>query len=265
MKVLKLKLILVILLINISFYSIFFIAPVYSAQEEIDPNFGKAPIIDGNINSFKNEWDDAYKISTNLTDLPINLWVMQSSSNLYISVQIELEIEAHSNTEFIGILISNSSSENVEDFIDAKIIQFTNISENKFNYLDDFINNFTFNNDTFSNGDGAAKLEGKVSIYEFKIPINKIPQESEEDVLLDYKNGYAFNITYGDSPFYPEGILKSNIFLINIQKPPKEKIILWDLIFFVLSIVIFSTIGGLYSFYIYKIFKLKEKIEKYRR
>ena len=267
MKRITLKFLLIFLILDISFYSIFFISNTYSAQEEINPNFGKAPIIDGKIDSSINEWDNAYKTDTNLSDLPIDLWVMQSSSNLYICVQIELEVEAHNSTEFVGILISNSSSENREDFIDAKIIQFLNITENTFLYLDDYILNGTFKNDNSTNisGDGAATLEGKVSIYEFEIPINKVPQQSGQDVFLEYDNSYAFNITYGNIPSYPAGIQKSNLFLINIQTPSKVNIIPWDLVFFVLSIIIFSIIGALYSFYIFKIFKLKEKMEKYRR
>lgn len=252
-------------IINIFFISVLFTIPCHGALEEIDPNFGKAPTIDGQTDSFANEWDEAYKIQTNLTDLPINLWVMQSSSKLYISVQFDLIVGVHSPTEFVGILISNSSSEDREDFIDAKIIQFSNITENEFDYFDYFINNSVFIPDSASDGNGAAKLEGETSTYEFSIPINNPQGGIEEDVYLEYGDPFAFNITYGDTPSYPQGIKKSSIFLININHPPKSELPLLKLTIFVFTIVIFSLAVVLYGFYIYRIIKLKEIMERYRR
>jgi len=260
-----LKILLSIFIINIFFISVLFTIPCYGALEEIDPNFGKAPIIDGQIDSFANEWDEAYKIQTNLTDLPINLWVMQSSSKLFISVQFDLIVGVHSPTEFVGILISNSSSEDREDFIDAKIIQFSNITENEFDYFDYFINNSVFIPDSASDGNGAAKLEGETSTYEFSIPINNPQGGIEEDVYLKYDEPFAFNITYGDTPSYPQGIKKSSIFLINIKHPPRIEIPLLKLTIFIFAIVIFSLAVILYGFYIYRIIKLKEIMERYRR
>ena len=61
---------------------------------------------------------------------------MQDDSNLYISVQFELVIGVHENTEFFGLIISNSSSIEQEEFLDAKIIQFSNKTTNDFDYLD---------------------------------------------------------------------------------------------------------------------------------
>jgi len=75
---------------------------------------------------------------------------------------------------------------------------------------------------------------------------------------------YAFNITYGDKPSYPEGILKSEIILININPPVVKELILTELILRIFSIIVFSIIGILFGYYIYKIFKLKEKIERLR-
>ena len=246
-----------------------FISNSYGATEEIDSQFGEAPVIDGYIDISSQEWNKATKVQIDLggsppEGLPINLWVMQDNSNLYISVQIDLEHEYHNTTEFVGIMVSNSSSENKEDFIDAKIVQFSNISENQFNYLDYYINNSIFLNDSDYDGDGAAKLEDSSSIYEFSIPITSI-NGNEEDVLLDYGNGYAFNVTYGKTPFYPSGIIKSTIILINIKSFPTTEQPLWNLVILILSIIIFSILGILYGFYIYKIFKLKEKIERIKR
>jgi len=236
----------------------------YSASDEIDSKFGESPIIDGYIDISAKEWNKAAKLSINLGDFPIELWVMQNNINLYLSVQFELEFEYHNVTEFIGIIVSNSSSENEEDFIDAKIIQFSNITEDQFNYLDYYINNSIYSNDTYVDGDGAAKLEGIISTYEFSIPIKNI-NIIEEDVFLDYGKAFAFNITYGETPVYPNGIKKSTTVLINIKTPSTTETPIWSLVFFVLSIIIFSILGTLYGFYIYKIFKLKEKIERIRR
>ena len=252
-------------IINIFFISVLFTIPCHGALEEIDPNFGKAPTIDGQIDSFANEWNEAYKIQTNLTDLPINLWVMQSSSKLYIAVQIELSGVVNRTSEFVGILISNSSSEDIKDFIDAKIIQFSNITENEFDYFDYFINNSVFIPDSASNGNGAAKLEGETSTYEFSIPINNPQGSIDEDVYLKYDEPFAFNITYGLTPSYPQGIMKSSIFLININYPPRSELPLLKLTIFVFTIVIFSLAVVLYGFYIYRIIKLKEIMERYRR
>ncbi len=252
-------------IINIFFISVLFTIPCHGDLEKIDPNFGKAPTIDGQIDSFANEWDEAYKIQTNLTDLPINLWVMQSSSKLYISVQFDLNVGYHSPTEFVGILISNSSSEDREDFIDAKIIQFSNITEDEFDYFDYFINHSVFIPDSASNGNGAAELEGETSTYEFSIPINNPQGGIEEDVYLEYGDPFAFNITYGDTPSYPQGIKKSSIFLININYPPRSELPLLKLTIFIFAIVIFSLAVILYGFYIYRIIKLKEIMERYRR
>lgn len=265
MRKLALKILLSIFILNIIFSSVLFIIPCRGALEEIDPNFGKAPIIDGEIDSFANEWDEAYKTKTNLTDLPIDLWVMQSGSKLFISVQFDLIAGIHSPTEFVGILISNSSSEDREDFIDAKIIQFSNITEDQFDYVDYFINNSVFLTDSVSDGNGAAKLEGDTSTYEFLIPVDNPQGTIEEDVYLEYEVPFAFNITYGDTSNYPSGIKKSSIFLINIKKPPRVELPLLKLTIFIFAIIIFSLAVILYGFYIFKIIKLKEIMERYRR
>jgi len=251
-------------MINISIISLLFISNGYCASEEFNSEFGDAPVIDGYLDLLSNEWNKAEKKSIYLDGLPIELWVMQDFSNLYISVQVELEYGYHNETEFVGIIISNSSSENEEDFIDAKIVQFSNISEHKFKYLDNFINNSVFLNDTTYDGKGVAQLEGVSSIYEFSIPINEI-NGNKEDVLLDFGETFAFNITYGWTASYPSGVEKSAIILINIKAFSAPELPLWNLILFILIIIIFSILGILYGFYIYKIFKLKEQIERIKR
>jgi hypothetical protein len=254
-----------IILINLLLISSLFIIKSYGLTEEIDAKFGAAPIIDGEIDDSIDEWKTASKNSINLTDLPIDLWVMQDASKLFISIQVDLELSAHNSTEFIGLLISNSSSENQEDFIDAKIVQFSNILTNEFAYLDYFINNTMFLNDTNYHGEGAGKLDGKVSVYEFSIPIKQLLVDGyEEDVILEYENVYALNITYGKTPSYPDGIIKSEIVLIEIFKPSEEEQLFIEVILLVLTLIVFSIVGILSGYYIYKIFKLKEKMERLR-
>ncbi|MFX1259448.1 MAG: hypothetical protein ACFFAN_16465 [Promethearchaeota archaeon] len=233
-------------------------------MEEITPEFGEPPVIDGSIDNSIKEWNEAIKIDINLTGLPIKLRLMQNDDKLFLSVQFDIEINDHSVNEFIGILISNSSSKDLEDFIDAKIIQFTNIFNDSFDYFDYNINKSVFSNDIIYNGEGSAKLEGVTSTYEFSIPVNS-SDENKEDVMLNYETTYAFNITYGEIASYPDGIRKSEIVLITINSSPPNRKLNINLTLFVISIIIFSILGLLYGFYIYRILKLKEKIERIKR
>jgi len=258
------RIVISILIINITVISLFFISKGYCETEEIDSEFGDAPVINGFIDLSSQEWNKATKVPIDLGDLPISLWVMQDDSNLYIAVQFELEIDAHEHTEFFGLIISNSSSIEQEEFLDAKIIQFSNKSTNDFDYIDYHINNSVFLNDTDYNGNGAATIEGKDSTYEFSIPI-KDGVVDEEDVLLDFGNSYAFNLTYGDMPIYPSGIVKSTIILINIKSYTASEPPIGNIAPLVLCIVVFSILGILYGYYIYKIFRLKDNIERIKR
>lgn len=256
-----------LLLVNVSVVSFLpIIINGYGAAKEINAKFGEAPFIDGIINDSTNEWKRATKIEINLVDLPIKLWALQTSLELFMSIQFDLSQGYHSSEEFIGILISNSSSEAQEDFIDAKIVQFSNISANEYDYLDYYINDSAFLNDTICNGKGAGKLEGISSVYEFSFPINPLDNDRNlEDAILNYEEEYAFNITYGETPLYPQSAIKSEVILIKINSPSVKEILFIDVTLYVLSIVVFSVIGILLGLYIYRMFKLKEKMEKLRR
>jgi hypothetical protein len=85
-------------LLNISIVSSFYIINGYGAVVEIDPEFGKAPNIDGNIDDSIGEWNKAIKTQINLTDLPIDLWVMQTNQELFISLQLDLFSGYHNDT-----------------------------------------------------------------------------------------------------------------------------------------------------------------------
>lgn len=253
-----------IIFINMILISLFFIPNSYGATEEINSRFGETPVIDGEIDLSIKEWSKAVKIATTIGDLDIDLWVMQDYSNLYISVQIDLEPGYHNATEFVGIIISNSSSEDKDEFIDAKIVQFSNILENTFSFLDFYINDSIFLNDTVNNGNGAGKLEGLVSTYEFSFPIDNLNGD-EEDVELNFESSYAFNISYGDNPIYPSGIKKSGIFLINIKALSTSPPSILNLALTIVCVIIFSILGAFLGFYLYKIIRLKAKIEKFKR
>ena len=120
-----------------------------------------------------------------------------------------------------------------------------------------------FLNDTIYHGEGAGKLEGKVSVYEFSIPLLQ-SKENIQDAGLNYDESYALNITYGKTPIYPQGIKKSEIILININSPSIKEVNPTEIILFVISVVVFSIIGVLFMYYIYKISKLKEKMQRLR-
>ncbi|MHA1291155.1 MAG: hypothetical protein ACTSQJ_00635 [Promethearchaeota archaeon] len=263
-----------ILIINMMLTLNFLVVNGLADLKELDPKYGKAPEIDGNINRTANEWDNASKITLNLYSnlsikefgLPIKLWIMQNESNLFISIQFELE--SHSPDEFVGLLISKDDSYDDDDFIDAKIVQGYHVGQHKerFKLLDYYIENGNFIEDDEFNGKADAELEGNKIIYEIKIPVNNTNAENnDEDVFLDYGEYYAFKVIYGENPSYLDGIKMSNIVLVKINYPPqqKEKPI-WDFVLFICSIVAFSVIGGLFGFYIYKMVNLKKKIERFR-
>ena len=250
-----------LILFNFICISFLIISNGYSVSEEIESKFGDAPIIDGVIDTLTNEWNQANKIPVNLNDLPIELWVINDEKNLYLSVQLELLPVAHNYTEFVGIMISNSSSDNLEDFKDARIVQFINISENEFEYIDYSINNSIFKNDAINTGNGSARLEDGSSTYEFSIPLND-NYSDHEDASVEHGKSSAFMIVYGVSPYYPSGIRKSITVLVNIASLSTTTPLFINSTLFILVIIIFIILGAFYGFYVYKIFTLKNKIER---
>ena len=247
----------------------FLINNSYAVIEDIEPDYGYAPEIDGDIDRSEKEWINATKEKINLkssnpTDwgIPIEIWVMQNDSDLYISIQFELE--THKSQEFIGILISNSEATSNESFIDAKILQFFNLGEigERYEYLDYYLLNDEFIMDQEFNGEAAAKLDGHEIVYEFRIPVNN--SDDSQDVFLDFGDEYAFKIVYGEIPDYSDGIKKSNIVLIEIEYQEKEEENIWILVHNILGIIIFCGLGGLFALYIYKIIVIKKKIRRVR-
>jgi len=86
----------------------FLIRNSFAAAEDFEPDFGWAPEIDGDIDKSEEEWVNASEEEVLLKSespsnegLPIDIWVLQNESDLYISVQFDLEDYARSSEEFI--------------------------------------------------------------------------------------------------------------------------------------------------------------------
>ena len=278
MKRTAIKLIALMFITSLTLSSYLLIINGSGADLEIKPLYGRAPVIDGEIDSSINEWDKAHSVHESLNLYPnesnpenpllVDLWVMQNGSNLYISIQFDF---MHNDFEFVGLLISTNQSENPEDFKDAKIVRFSNISTNEYTYKDYYLNNSIYEEDTNSNGNGAGRIEGIRVIYEFVLPV-EYNESDPEDAFLEYgtdeKSGHIFKIIMGDStnpPSYPEDIRISNNVLIKITyNPLPSDLTQQELLILIFSIIIFGTSGMLYVFYIYRIVKLKERIERIR-
>jgi hypothetical protein len=259
----------IIVIINLSVASLFFLSNGKCATQEINSKYGESPVIDGYIDLSTHEWRDAYKGEISLDDLNVSLWVMQDKINLYISVQFDLESGYHNINESVGLIISHSSSEVNTEFIDAKVVQFTNISANEYNYFDYNVSHSEsghtdFTIDQEQDGDGAATLEGLTSIYEFSLPI-KGDESNKDDAALDFGNSYAFNITYGDTLAFPNGIKKSAIVLINIKSVSAPAFPIFFATLYVFTVLVFIIIGIFLGIFIHRIFKLKEKIKRYKK
>ncbi len=249
----------------------FLIISSFAATEDFEPEFGLAPEIDGDIDKSEKEWENASKEeillkseSESNVGLPADIWVMQNESDLYISVQFELEDSARTPEEFVGIVISESDSEN--EFYDVKIVQFSNLGgpSERFEYLDLYISNNQYFEDKETSGDGAADLHGNKIIYEFQIPINESEGEDTKDVTIDFGETYAFKIIYGESNNYPDSIKLSNIIEIEIRYPKNEELTPEEKALFIVAIVAFSSLGGFYGFYLYTIVTIKKKVKRVR-
>lgn len=241
---------------------------------ETEVGFGIAPVIDGVLDVTTNEWNSAKKLNISLfqdlenqsAGLPIDLWILQAESSLNFLVRFDIQDHGSSDydNEFVGILIADWDDS--LNFTDAKIMQFSNISENTMQYLDYYIEaeNEDYIEDGVSDGTGVANLEGNKIIYEFSMPV-EVEGGEIEDVELDHGAQFDFKIVFGTTAAYPGGITHSNIVSIYLEFPPgAPPIDISELIIFISTIIIFSTIGALYAFYIYRITQLKKKIERIR-
>ena len=245
-------------------------------SNETRVGFGTAPVIDGVVDVTTNEWNSAKKVNVSLfqnlenkTDgLHLDLRVLQAEEESTLNFLVRFDLNDHRTSEydneFLGILIADWDSS--LNFTDAKIVQFSNISENSMQYLDyhiDYVDG-TYHEDNITDGEGVANLEGNEIVYEFSLPV-ETEEEVEEDVKLEHGVEFDFKIIFGKTAIYPDGILISNIVSIYLEFPPgAPEIDPSELIMLISTIVVFSTLGALYIFYIYRITQLKKKIERIR-
>ncbi|MBY9003012.1 MAG: hypothetical protein KGD73_03490 [Candidatus Lokiarchaeota archaeon] len=262
------KILILTMIILITFSSITLIQNARCSTPLI-PTIGSTPVIDGVIDLQNDEWGSASKYDFNLyqnlsspeNGLPIDLWIMQDQTSFFISIQFELDQHGSSeyDEEFVGILISKDE---LGDYSDARLIQFSNMSTEEFQYLDYYINNSVFFLDDVSNGEGAAALDGNKIAYEFGTPI-EIDDESAQDVWFQHKFTYNISIVFGKSASYPEGILIENNTLIEIQfpiyippPPPNPKLLI--------NTIIFGAVGIFFIYYVISIRKIKDKVKRLR-
>ena len=252
--------------------SAFLVVKTYGTPIEFDVGFGTTPVIDGIVDGSTGEWDSAEKLEielfpdlSNQSDgLSIELWILQAEPNLYILARFDLNDHSSSeyNNEFLGILLADWDAD--LDFTDAKIVQFSNMSTNAYSYLDYYINDTFYYEDVNPNGNGAAKLEGNQIVYEFSMPVES-SEGGIEDIELDHGDTFNFKIIFGKTAIYPSGIIISNIISIHLQFPPgAPDVPIGELLMSISTIVIFSTIGAFFAYYIYRITRLKKEIERIR-
>jgi hypothetical protein len=266
------SIIIFIFIVQILISSAFLIVKTYGTPIEFDVGFGTAPVIDGVVDGATGEWASAEKLeielfpdlTTQSNGLSIELWILQAEPNLYILARFDFDdhISSEYNNEFLGVLIADWDAD--LNFTDAKIVQFSNMSTNNYSYLDYYINDMVYYEDVNPNGDGAAKLEGNRIVYEFSMPVENI-EGGIEDVELDHGDTFNFKIIFGKTAIYPSGIIISNIISIHLQFPPgAPELSFGELLMSISTIVIFSTTGAFYAFYIYRITRLKKEIERIR-
>ncbi len=260
----------VFFLIYVFILTIGLIPYIYCSVIEVNPVFDEDISIDGNFADWNSINSYSINLKKNSTDsgLPVNLKCAQDYYYLYIEIDFEIEAGYTGIEEFLAILIS--SSEDFNNMTDAKIINMS-YSQDETTFTDYYIENHTFFQDTHQDGDGLGvnnSITGNKNQirYEFKIPLM---ENNEHDVNLRYENTYAFNISQGNNPLYPQGIIRSNdSVLITIINPTTGSTSSDDLSGFfslIAAIVIFSIVGGAYGFYVFKIFLLQKKMERIKR
>lgn len=255
--------------------STLFLIPKGYGIDELEPNYGKAPILNGKIDTSANEWNNASKITLFLftnessTDrgLPIDLWVMYTNTSLCISVQFELE--DHDPDEFIGIEISKKKTAASEkEYFDCKIAQFKNLGamvNESIEYLDYHLESGAFIRDLESNGDVNGTLSQDKVIYEFLIP--RTNDNASQDTLMEEGNEHYLKIMYGHTGTKNYNntytIIKSNELLIDITYPPYYPPPPPDWITFA-CMIIFIGIAGFFGYYVYRIIILRKQMERNR-
>ncbi|MHA1297811.1 MAG: hypothetical protein ACTSO9_00030 [Candidatus Helarchaeota archaeon] len=149
--------------------------------------------------------------------------------NNYLFIMIEIKITNPNDDQYVKILLSNSSASEDNDFIDAKLIQNRNLTQddNRTFYIEDqVLVDGNYVNDTSINFEGAANISGpnKYTYYEFKIPFALINDDKINDTSI-YGGGatYAVKIEYGVAPEgHTATQFRSPVLTLQIGIPPEE-------------------------------------------
>lgn len=234
-----------------------------NSDTEISPKFGfPPPNINGKIDGIINEWGGAttsiVPIKTNPSDEGLNITVksLLYFNNLYVLCKYELEPDSIQENEFLGLLIAETDSEDINNLTDGKVITISNSQDA---FIDYSIQNFNFTEDPHqasgSIGAGSnSTIEGGIILmtYEFKIPLDSI---NSYDQKLEYGESYTFMICQGNNFSLPEGIVRNNsvsvsletpspllyILLFNFVNPPLEENY-EDIVPLVTKIIVFSIV-----------------------
>ncbi|MHA1453192.1 MAG: hypothetical protein ACTSRD_10050 [Promethearchaeota archaeon] len=168
--------------------------------EELTAPIGEHPTIDGKKDSY---WSGANTTDNESPDL--RLYAMINASFLYILV--EVRVVNHDDDEFVKILMSNNTDSEVEDFVDAKLIQtrnFSNSDTRSYFSEDQHLVGEDYLNDSVSNFVGAANVStaaNSYSYYEFRLTTSTSAQyifDYHNDTSLDFDDTYAITVQFGD-------------------------------------------------------------------
>ena len=85
MKKINFRVLICILIVNISIISFFLVSKGYGSIDEIDSEIGESPVIDGYIDLSSKEWNKATREDIFLGDLDIILRVLQNDESCHNS------------------------------------------------------------------------------------------------------------------------------------------------------------------------------------
>jgi hypothetical protein len=263
---------------------------IRGSDAEITPNFGFPPFINGKVDSFLNEWGNARSeivpLKTGPSDEGLNVTVSSIVffEDLYILCQYELEPNSVMSNEFLGLLISEGDTDNLNNLTDGRIVQLSNSQDSYKEYLIEGFN-FTRKLSQDRGGTGAGTnnttQEDKIMMsFEFKIPLNLNDPNNQK---LEFGNNYTFFICQGNNFSLagndPEGIIRNNTISINLEEPnvlyylliinllnPPEEINYNQFALLVIKIIIFSIVYiSFLSFSLIYLIKFKKKVRRIKK
>lgn len=166
---------------------------------------GQEPTLDG-IKSDEEGWDSDTACNRTLQPTTGNyprstLYAMTASNHLFI--MIEIKVTGFDDDTYVKLLMSNSSADETDDFIDSKLIQNRNLTQQGNHSLiieDQHLLDGDYVNDTSTDFSGVANISGPNDYlyFEFKIPFASVNNDEENDTHI-YGGGttYALKVQYG--------------------------------------------------------------------